>query len=333
MNGSTTSFDPDQSMVLRHPAGSQIDVSAGGHIVYVPGSAGVALDEALAHLWQTADGRTEFELKSLVDTEYSQLSAELMALRRAGLLLPPLTTQSPRPKSPLPESCPQVSIVIVTRDGRHHLETCLPSIMAQTYPHVEVVLVDDSSTDGTADYVAEHYPSVQIIQQANGPNFAAGNNLGIAHSTGELLFLLNNDTVLDPDCLWELVAVQANQVSLGGVAAKMRFDDNRPFMNGMGTTIRKLGFGHDLGIGSLDLGQYDHLEEIPFLCFGAALIPRQVFEQVGSIEEIYQFYYEDADWSYRARALGYRLVPAPEAHVYHKFGASTGTLPSAFKTR
>jgi GT2 family glycosyltransferase len=332
MNASSTSPGEDNSVVLRHPAGSRLDISADSHVVYVPGSAGVALDEAMAHLWQAADGHTGLELKPLLGFEHPQLAMELVALRRAGLLLPPWTAETQYPKRHLPEPCPLVSIVIVTRNGRHHLETCLPSVMTQTYPQVEVVLVDDGSTDGTADYVAGHYPSVQIIEQANGPNFAAGNNQGIAHASGELIFLLNNDTILDPDCLWELVSVQANQADSGGVAAMMRFDDNRPFINGLGTTIRRLGFGHDLGIGSLDLGQYDQLLEIPFLCFGAALIPRHVFDQVGPIEEVYQFYYEDADWSYRARALGYRLVPAPRARVYHKFGASTGALPSAFKT-
>lgn len=322
----------DSKIILQHPPGSQLRHEETGPIVYVPASAEVALDDALARLWELADGRSLTELAEAVNVAASVLRPQVLALRLAGLLLPAIPK---RPFSPaaIPTPAPLVSVVIVSRNGRHHLEECLPSLQAQTYPNQEIVVIDDASDDGTETFLREQYPDLTYSQQKNGPNFAAGCNQGIAHSSGDLIFLLNNDTVLDPYCVQEMVTACAGHEKVGGVAAMLRFYHNRPFVNGLGTATRRLGFGHDLGIGSLDVGQFAPMAQVPMLCFGAAMIPRSVLEQVGPIEEAYQFYLEDADWSYRARALGFDLAAAPRALVYHKFSASTGTLPSTFKTR
>ena len=193
--------------------------------------------------------------------------------------------------------------------------------------------MDDRSTDGTLEFVRDAFPEVTIVSQTGGPNFAAGNNLGVRHAHGELIYLLNNDTVLETTCVAELVAAYQRRADAGAVAAMLRFYDNRPFVNGLGTFTPRRRLGYDVNIGQLDVGQFDRTIQIPLVCFGAALIPRHVLDAVGPLDEGYEFYYEDADWSYRARALGYDLIAAPRARVYHKFGATTGSLPSAFKTR
>ncbi|MCP4362982.1 MAG: glycosyltransferase [Chloroflexi bacterium] len=289
-------------------------------IVQAPDSAGVALDEALTAVWQHPE-------QSLPDSPIA------LALRRAGLLHPPLPLPADAHDAELSEERPLVSVVIVSRNGRHHLEECLPSLAVQTYPNLEIIVVNDCSSDGTDAFLQAEYPSVRRISQPDGPNFAAGNNVGIRQARGELLLLLNNDTVLDPHCIQEMVVVYQREENVGGVAGMLRFYDNRPFINGLGSRLRRFGFGHDVGIGSLDVGQFEHLSEVPLLCFGVALIPKAALADVGPLEEMYQFYYEDVDWSYRARALGYRLVPAPKAITYHKFSASTSKLSAAFKKR
>lgn len=324
----------DLTLVLRHPRGSRLGSSQVGSVVHVSGSGGVALDERLAALWQAADGRTRSELESMPQfCNAACLDAELTALRVAGLLLPPLDATTSSAETRLPEPPPLVSVVIVSRNGRHHLQECLPSVMTQTYPQVEVIVVDDQSTDGTDDYLRASFPAVRVVKQSGGPNFAAGCNLGIQHASGELIFLLNNDTVLDPRCVQELVAAQSGREPVGGAAAMLRFYDNKPFINGLGSYVPPRGFGHDVAIGSLDVGQFDGVDQVPLLCFGAALLRRAALDRVGLVDEAYAFYYEDADWSYRARALGLALIAAPRARVYHKFGASVGELPSAFKMR
>jgi GT2 family glycosyltransferase/glycosyltransferase involved in cell wall biosynthesis len=323
----------NQEVILRHPPDSRLEASKLGPVVHVPGSSGVALDEALVRIWQLADGRTCAELEEALRIGQADLSTGLTALRAAGLLLPPLDPTPPTPNAPLPDPLPLVSVVIVSRNGKYHLEECLPSLLAQTYPRIEIIVVDDESTDGTAEYLRLHFPMTRIVHQTGGPNFPAGCNRGIEQATGELVLLLNNDTVLDSQCIREMVVAQSGRSNVGGVAAMLRFYNNRPFVNGLGTFIPRHGLGHDIAIGHLDLGQFEHVDQVPLLCFGATLIPRSALEQVGPLDEAYEFYYEDADWGYRARALGLDLIAAPRAKVYHKFGASTGELPSAFKTR
>lgn len=323
----------DSTVQFAHPEGSSITQVDGQTCVSVPETAVVALDEALRRVWRAADGRSLPGLIADLDLPAADVEPAVQALRRAGLLLPPLPLLTDAPRAPLPAAPPLVSVVIVTHNGRHHLESCLPSLAAQTYPNLEIIVVDDRSSDGSGDWLAANYPQVRVVAQTDGPNFAAGNNVGVAQAQGDYIFLLNNDTVLDPHCVQELVGAAQQGQNVGGVAAMLRLYHNPPFLNGLGTRLRRLGFGHDVGIGSLDVGQFDGVRAVPLLCFGAALIPRAAWQAVGPIETVYGFYSEDADWSYRARALGFELLAAPRARVYHKFGASTGALPSAFKQR
>lgn len=324
----------DKHMRFQHPLDSRLEVSSSGFVVHVPGSEGVLLDDALLQLWQWADGRTWADLESAF-LFYSEpaLAEKLAVLRMAGLLLPSLDAMAQSDAPALPRPCPTLSAVIVTHNGLHHLRECLPSLAAQNYPDLQIVVVDDRSDDGTHEFLREQFPDVLLIDQRDGPNFAAGCNLGIAQATGEWIFLLNNDTVLAPDCLRQLIAAQSGHTHVAGIAAMLRFYHNRPFLNGLGNFIPAVGPGYDLGIGCLDLGQFDEIEEVPLLCFGAALLSRAALEQVGELDAAYGFYYEDADWSYRARAQGFKLLAAPRAKVYHKFSATTGVAPSVFKTR
>lgn len=319
----------------RHPEESHAERNAEGGVVHFGGSDGVALDDGLLALWQVAAGKTAVQLRAhFSSTSPRDLHAQLQALQVAGLLLPPPIAPASATQSPsVAATPPLVSVVIVSRNGRFHLEECLPSLANQTYSNLEIILVDDQSTDDTRDWVQQSYPQVKIVAQHNGPNFPAGNNMGISQATGELLFLLNNDTVLDPNCVAELVAAWGGRQDVGGVAAMLHFYGNRPFINGLGAQLRRFGFGHDSAIGSLDVGQFASISAVPLLSFGATLIPRRVWETVGPLDERYQFYYEDADWSYRARLCGFELIPAPQAKVYHKFSASTGALASTFKIR
>lgn len=321
-----TTPDPETA-VLRHPPNATTQPAANGHLTITSTASGsITLDAQLATLWQQADGQT-----MTTAAQQPNGTESLLALRLAGLLLPPID-QTPTPP-PIPNPAPLVSVIIVTRNGRHHLAECLPTLAAQTYPHLETIIVDDASTDGTAAYLHTHFPTVRVISQPDGPNFAAGCNLGAAHAHGDYLFFVNNDTALAPTCIQHLVAAHGQDPQTAGAAAMLRLHSHPPFINGLGTGLRRFGFGYDIGLGNLDVGQFDDVTEVPALCFGAALVSRAAWQQVGPLDERYQFYYEDADWSYRARLLGLRLAAAPHALVYHKFSASMNQQPSSFKIR
>jgi hypothetical protein len=105
----------------------------------------------------------------------------------------------------------------------------------------------------------------------------------------------------------------------------------RSFFNSMGNSMYPDGRSCDNFIGYLDVGQFDDTTQVFGACFGAVMLRRSVVEQIGYIDEDYFFYYEDIDWSFRARLGGYDIVTAPQAIVYHKFNATVDTLSSTFR--
>lgn len=324
-------------MKYHHPPGVRSSTE-GGYRLGSPQAGWVATDEALFRLWHAAHQRTLAEITeelgqaSLVPPRLLRPSLEV--LRAAGLLgpefgrsiVPPVTLANDAETSHS-----LVSVVIVNRNGRSLLEDCLKSLAHQTYEPLETIVVDNGSTDGSISFIEAHFPEVRVLELGENQGFSVANNHGVAVAQGDWLFLLNNDTVLTSSCVAELMRAQIGQARVAAVAPKMMFWALPAFINGIGNQVGPRSWGSDNFIGHLDLGQFDEIREVPSVCFGAALLSRGALEAVGLLDPAYFFYYEDADWSYRARAHGFRVLAAPRAVLYHKFGASMGTLDTDFK--
>lgn len=304
----------------------------------------IATDEAVVAVWRAAHRHSLNELleaaglirnrhgKPLLLSGYL-LKAILRMLVHADLLRDTSVVQEKAIPVARPQNgtYPLVSIVILHRNGPDILAECLDSLRCQTYPNLEVIVVDNHSTDNSRDMVRKNFPEVRLVELRRNIGFSAGNNAGIRRSRGDYLFILNNDTQLEPDCVAELVAVAEREPDAGAVVPKLRFYHLRKFLNGIGNHISSEDWGSDNCIGHIDLGQYDGLQTVPSACFAGVLIPRAVLKKVGLLDAKYFMYYEDADWSYRARLQGYRIAAAPHAVVYHRMSASSNALPSSFK--
>jgi hypothetical protein len=232
-----------------------------------------------------------------------------------------------------PFAGPLVSIIVVNKDGSEHLSALLPSLVNQDYANIELIMVDNASSDDSVELTRRFFPDAKIVELDENIGFSAGNNVGIAEAAGEYVLLLNNDTELADDCLSRLVEKAAGREDLAAVVPKMFLWRLPRFLNGIGNSVRNQGWGGDNFIGYLDIGQFDGIEEVFSACFGAVMISRAALDRVGLLDPKYMFYYEDADWSYRARLLGYKIGVAPAAAVYHKFSASMNTLEPNFKWR
>lgn len=125
-------------------------------------------------------------------------------------------------------SAPLVSIVTVNLNGERYLEGLLRSLRGQTYPHTEILLVDNGSTDGSVELVRHRFPGVRVIEAGENLGFTGGNNLGFRESRGEYVALINNDTEVPPDWLRHLVAVAEANPTVAGVGPKILFA--RPFV-------------------------------------------------------------------------------------------------------
>jgi len=308
----------------RAPATVQKSAVSGKPVLVTAQGGKIAMDRTLVALWEFADGRTTEEILSGFQDEFANpqtLRAGLACLCQASLLVredfnPPATP----PREPV--TGPLVSAVIVGYDSREWLAECLPSLQAQTYSPIEIIVVDNGSRDETLPWLQASHPGVQAVRLDPPVPLSTAINRGVDHaSPGSLLLVLNPDIRLDPDAVAQMVAVAQGDPACAAVGAKLRFWWAPAFLNGLGNQVGPFSWGTDNAIGHLDLGQFDHWQELPSACFAATLINRGAWEAVGPVDEGFPMYYEDAEWCYRARLLGYKILPAPQAVIYHAFGA------------
>jgi GT2 family glycosyltransferase len=220
-----------------------------------------------------------------------------------------------------------VSVIVTTHNGTAHIDACFRSIAAQTYPNIEVIAVDNASADGTVERIREAYPGVRLFPLRRNIHYTGGVNHGASKAGGQYLFILNQDTELDSDCVARLVRRAAADGTIGAVVPMMRFFQLRGMVNGLGNEIWPHGWGSDNYIGHVDLGQFAGVDEVPSACFGAVFILRSAYDAVGPLDRGYGSFYEDVDWSFRCWFGGRRIVAAPDAIVYHKFGGSYPSRP------
>jgi len=211
---------------------------------------------------------------------------------------------------------------------------CVASVRKLTYPNIHIVIVDNGSTDDSVAILKQNYPEVRVIVNATNLGFAAGNNIGIRYALSrgaDYVLLLNNDTIVAPDMLENMVAAGEAVPQIGILAPKIYYYKTQKLWRAGGRR-RKLTLGAtDTGIGREDDKKYNIPREIDYAFGSGMLIKREVFEQVGLFDEGYFMYYEDCDLCIRAQKRGYSLFYVPTAHMWHKVAASTGRNSPAQK--
>ncbi|MHB0915734.1 MAG: glycosyltransferase family 2 protein [Thermoleophilia bacterium] len=212
---------------------------------------------------------------------------------------------------------------------------CLDSLRRQTYDDFKVLLVDNASAVDILGEVAERYPEVELLKLDRNHGFSGGINRGVAACDSEYVFLLNYDTVVEPECVAAMVAVIAAEPVVVGVAPKMMLTGHPRIFDSIGIALGDNAGAFNQGIGQPDIGQYDRVEPAFGACFGATLLRRCAFrpDQVGPLDESYFMYFEDFDWCYRANLLKLEFRTAPAAVVHHEHSASVKDRSYNFKFR
>ncbi len=219
---------------------------------------------------------------------------------------------------------PLVDIVIPTWNGWEFLEPCLRSIVRQSFKGYTITVVDNGSTDNTVPALQQQFPEVVIVAFSENRGFSVAVNAGIRAGSHPLVFLLNNDTELAPDCLQVLVDA-SRENSNQFFAAKMLSFSDHSLLDGAGDSFLRGGAGYRLGTMEKDGGVYDRQREVFGACAGAALYRRSFFLQTGLFDEDFFAYLEDVDLNLRAARHGLRCLFVPKARVYHVGSATTGS--------
>jgi GT2 family glycosyltransferase len=218
-----------------------------------------------------------------------------------------------------------LSVVVVNWNSQQDLMVCLESLARQTHDDIEVIVVDNGSSDGSVLAVRERYPSHRVIVERENLGFAEGANFGIAASRGEWVAVLNNDTVADPGWAAGLVAAaQAAPPTCGMLQSVLLFMDRPSEINSTGIVLTPWGSGNDRCEGE----RLEQLREEEIFCptAGACAYRRRMLEQiklpVGYFDRDHFMYFEDLDLGWRARLAGWTAQLVPDSIVHHKYQAS-----------
>ncbi len=227
---------------------------------------------------------------------------------------------------------PLASVIIPNWNGAQHLPVCLDALRAQTYPDVEVVLVDNGSTDGSQALVTEQYPEVRLLALERNLGLTGGNNAGFRTAQGDILISLNNDTEAHPRFVEALVNALAEHPEAGMAAAKMLLFDRRDHIHSAGDGYGVDGIPFNRGVWQRDEGQFDEPGWIFGGCGGAVGYRRVMLEDIGLFDESLFMYCEDVDLNWRAQLFGWRCWYTPQSVIYHKLSATGGGSIASFYT-
>lgn len=255
----------------------------------------------------------------------------------------------------------KVFLIILNWNGKKMTTDCLSSLKTIKTGRlkIEVVVVDNGSTDGSVDYIngliIKKLTNLKLKLIANKKNlgFAEGNNVGIRYALengADYVCLLNNDTKVSPDFLIQLVKTAETDPKIGVVGGKIYFEKGYEFhkdrykKDELGKVLWYAGglidwnnvYATHLGVDEVDNGQYDQEGETQYVNGCLMLAKREVFETVGLLDPKYYLYYEENDFCQRAKRAGFKLFYAPKSVIWHLNAASSGAgsgLHDYFTTR
>jgi hypothetical protein len=223
----------------------------------------------------------------------------------------------------IPPAAPLVSVVIPNFNGASYLHECLVSVERQIYPRVEIVVVDNNSTDNSVETARLAAPDAQVLRQEKNLGFAGGVNAGIRTAKGDWIALLNNDAVAADDWISESMAAAARHPDASFLASRiLQFDGGRIYS--AGDCFLRAGIGYRRGQELEDREEYRQPSEVFSACGCAGFFRRDVFEELGGFDERFFAYLEDVEFGLRLQAAGRRGYYVPLAMVRHHGGVTGG---------
>ncbi len=226
----------------------------------------------------------------------------------------------------------RVSVIIVNYNGQAHLAKCLNSLLVGFSANDEIILVDNASTDGSAEYVEQTFPTIRVIRNKSNQGFSGGCNVGAEWAIGQYLAFLNPDTVVVPGWLDALIAALEADPRMGLATSKILLLDDRDRINTCGNDMHYTGLTLCRGLGT-NRDTLTRGGEVSAVSGAAFAIRRELFEALHGFDESFFMYMEDTDLSWRARLAGFRCLYVPDSVVYHDYTLRFGPQKTFYQER
>lgn len=224
-----------------------------------------------------------------------------------------------------------VAIILLNWNGYDDTRDCMKSLEQLVDPNFHVYVVDNDSTDGSAEQLKKDKQDAcyayewTYLQSPINRGFAGGNNLAITRACTNghaFIWLLNNDTLVEPDSLTRLVEPMQTNPTLGITGSKIYFADSNVLWFAGGKINAKTGAHAHIGMRKQDNGQYDQAKKVNYIVGCSLLIRTEIVRDIGLLEEDYFLYYEDVDWNLRVRQKGWNIQYVPKSVIWHKVSQS-----------
>lgn len=221
-------------------------------------------------------------------------------------------------------SRPPVTVIVVLHDGLRYIERCLRSVLAQGYPGMQLIVVDNASADGGRQRVAARFPEVTLIASPENRGYAAGINLGLAAARGALIAPLNADVEVAPGWLDALVEHLEDHPAVGAVTPLILVDQRRDQVNALGGAIHPTGMSFCNGLGRPRASVPGEPFPVPGVSGASYLIRAPLLRQMGGAPEFCFMGNDDVVLSWILRLMGHGIACVPASVVYHRYNLTLG---------
>jgi len=225
---------------------------------------------------------------------------------------------------------PLVSVIVVSYNSEKYISQCLDSILKSNDPQIEILVVDNASTDNSLKIIEQFQKNITIIKNKKNQGFAEGNNVGIKHSSGEIILLINPDAYLTRNSITELIKpfLSDEQVMITG--PKILYPNSKKIQSA-GGILHDNGLTDHIGNGETDEGQYDESKEVDYVTGAVMAIRKKLFEKTGLFSESYKpAYFEELEKCVQAKKLNYKILFQPKSEAFHYESTTLKALSKPF---
>jgi GT2 family glycosyltransferase len=222
---------------------------------------------------------------------------------------------------------PLVSIIILNWNGKKWLERCLPTVEKILYKPLEIIVVNNGSTDDSAQFLKDNYPDIKVIEIKKNAGFAGANNIGVKSAKGKYVLLLNNDTEVDPSFLKPLVVKMERDNAIGAVQPELRNMTNKNLIDSIGSFFTFTGFLYHYGYFQ-EYKKDKYKKELSVYSVKGAcfLMRKKEYLGLGGLDEDFVCYVEESDLCHRILLSGKKIISMPQSFIYHFGGGDMSIM-------